>query len=224
VKCQNDEVLAPGWSSNCAHVWFSGNIVKVMRSNGVLVAVTIQDTGKYFIAQVSVVNKSASPLDVLPQSFSIMVLRPHPKTLRYLPPDKVIRSISNSAVWSNFFTALGAAGATQQSVTQSTTNGTASAYGTSGSAYGRYSENTTSVTIVPDEQAKQDAANRIAANNTAVAATSQEVSTRSLQPTTVAPGKSVEGNVYFEHARKIESSEVLIPVNGEVFDFNFEWK
>jgi len=28
VKCQNDEVLAPGWSSNCAHVWFSGNIVK----------------------------------------------------------------------------------------------------------------------------------------------------------------------------------------------------
>ncbi len=224
VKCQNDEVLAPGWSSNCAHVWFSGNIVKVMRSNGVLVAVTIQDTGKYFIAQVSVVNKSASPLDVLPQSFSIMVLRPHPKTLRYLPPDKVIRTISNRAGWDNFFTALGAAGATQQSVTQSTTNGTASAYGTSGSAYGRYSENTTSVTTVPDEQAQQDAANRIAANNTAVAATSQEVSTRSLQPTTVAPGKSVEGNVYFEHARKIESSEVLIPVNGEVFDFDFEWK
>ena len=89
--------------------------------------------------------------------------------------------------------------------------------------YGRYSENTTSVTTVPDEQAQQDAANRIAANNTAVAATSQEVSTRSLQPTTVAPGKSVEGNVYFEHARKIESSEVLIPVNGEVFDFDFEW-
>jgi TPR repeat protein len=224
VKCQNDEVLAPGWSSNCAHVWLSGYIVKVMRSNGVLVAVTIQDTGKYFIAQVSVVNKTASSLDVLPQSFSIMVLRPHPKTLRYLPPDKVIRSISNRAVWDNFFTALGAAGATQQSVTQSTTNGSASAYGTGGSAYGRYSENTTSVTSVPDQQAQQDAANRIAANNTAVAATSQEVSTRSLQPTTVAPGKSVEGNVYFEHARKIGSSEVLIPVNGEVFDFDFEWK
>jgi TPR repeat protein len=224
VICQNDEVLAPGWSSNCAHVWLSGYIVKVMRSNGVLVAVAMQDTGKYFMAQVSVVNKTASPLDVLPQSFSSMVLRPHPKTLGYLPPDKVIRSISNSAVWSNFFTALGAAGATQQSVTQSTTNGTASAYGTGGSAYGRYSENTTSVTSVPDQQAQQDAANRIAANNAAVSAASQEVSAGSFQPTTVAPGKSVTGNVYFEHARKIETSEVLIPVNGEVFDFHFEWK
>ena len=224
VKCQNDEVLAPGWSSNCAHVWLSGYIVKVMRSNGVLVAVAMQDTGKYFMAQVSVVNKTGSPLDVLPQSFSSMVLRPHPKTLRYLPPDKVIRSISNSAAWSNFFTALGAAGATQQSVTQSTTNGTASAYGTGGSANGRYSENTTSVTTVPDEQAQQDAANRIAANNAAVANVSQAVSAGSFQPTTVAPGKSVTGNVYFERARKIESSEVLIPVNGEVFDFDFEWK
>jgi hypothetical protein len=224
VICQNDEVLAPGWSSNCAHLWFSGAFVKVMRSNGVLVAVALQDTGKYFIAQVSVVNKTASPLDVLPQSFSSMVLRPHPKTLRYLPPDKLIRSISNSAAWGNFFTALGAAGATQQSVTQSTTNGTASAYGTGGSAYGRYSENTTSVTSVPDQQAQQDAANRIAANNAAVAAAAQKVSDGSFQPTTVAPGKSVTGNVYFERARKIKSSEVLIPVNGEVFDFDFEWE
>ena len=90
--------------------------------------------------------------------------------------------------------------------------------------YGRYSENTTSVTSVPDQQAQQDAANRIAANNAAVTAASQEVSTGSFQPTTVAPGKSVTGNVYFERARKIESSEVLIPVNGEVFDFDFEWK
>ena len=224
VICQNDEALAPGWSSNCAHLWFSGSLVKVIRSNGVLVAVAIQDTGKYFMAQVSVVNKTASPLDVLPQSFSSAVLRPHRKTLRYLPPDKVIRSISNSAAWSNFFTALGAAGATQQSVTQSTTNGTASAYGTGGSAYGRYSENTTSVTSVPDQQAQQDAANRIAANNAAVTAAAREVSNGSFQPTTVAPGKSVTGNVYFERAHKTESTEVLIPVNGEVFDFNFEWK
>ena len=171
-----------------------------------------------------VINKTASPLDVLPQSFSTKVLRPHQKTLRNLPPDKVIRSISNSAAWSNFFTALGAASATQQSVTQSTTNGTASAYGTGGSAYGRYSENTTSVTSVPDQQAQQDAANRIAANDAAVANASQAVSAGSFQPTTVAPGKSVTGNVYFEHAHKIETSEVLIPVNGEVFDFHFEWK
>ena len=224
VICQNDEVLSPSWSSNCAHVWFSGALVKVMRSNGVLVFATLQDSGKYFVAQVGVINKTASPLDVLPQSFSMNVLKPHPKKLRYLPPDKVIRSISNSAAWSNFFTALGAAGATQQSVTQSATNGTASAYGTSGSAYGRYSENTTSVTTVPDEQAQQDAANRIAANNANVAAASQEVSSGSLQPATVAPGKSVAGNVYFERARKIESTEILIPVNGEVFDFDFEWK
>jgi TPR repeat protein len=224
VICQNDEVLSPGWSSNCAHVWFSGALVKVMRSNGVLVFATLRDSGKYLVVQVGVINKTASPLDVLPQSFSLNVLKPHPKKLSYLPPDKVIRSISNSAVWSNFFTALGAAGATQQSVTQSTTNGTASAYGTGGSAYGRYSGNTTSVTTVPDEQAQQDAANRIAANNAAVATAAQGVSAGSFQPTTVAPGKSVTGNVYFERARKIESSEVLIPINGEVFDFDFEWK
>jgi hypothetical protein len=192
-----------------------------MRSNGVLVFATLRDSGKYLVVQVGVINKTASPLDVLPQSFSLNVLKPHPKKLSYLPPDKVIRSISNSAVWSNFFTALGAAGATQQSVTQSTTNGTASAYGTGGSAYGRYSENTTSVTTTPDEQAQQDASNRIAANNANVAAASQEVSSGSFQPGTVAPGKSVTGNVYFEHARKIESSEVLVPVNGEVFDFVF---
>jgi hypothetical protein len=221
VICQNDEVLSPAWSSNCAHVWFSGALVKVMRSNGVLVFATLRDSGKYLVVQVGVINKTASPLDALPQSFSMNILKPHPKKLRYLPPDKVIRSISNSAVWSNFFTALGAAGETQQSVTQSTTNGTASAYGTGGSAYGRYSENTTSVTTVPDEQAQQDAANRIAANNANVAAASQEVSSGSLQPTTIAPGKSVAGNVYFERARKIESSEVLVPVNGEVFDFVF---
>jgi hypothetical protein len=184
----------------------------------------MRDTGKYFVAQVAVVNKSGSPVDVLPQSFSLVVLRPHRKTLRYLPPDKVIRSISNSAAWSNFFTALGAAGATQQSVTQSTTSGTASAYGTGGSAYGRYSENTTSVTTIPDEQAQQDAANRIAANNANVAAASQEVSSGSLRSITVAPGRGVSGNVYYDRVHKIEESEVLIPVNGEVFEIDTDWE
>jgi hypothetical protein len=195
-----------------------------MRSNGVLVVVTLRDTGKYLVAQVGVINKAAVPLDVLPQSFSMMVLKPNPKKLRYLPPEKVIRSINNSAAWSNFFTALGAATATQQSVTQSTTNGTASAYGTGGAAYGRFSASTTSVTTIPDQQAQQDAANRIAANNASVAAASQEVSYGSFQSTTVTPGKSVSGNLYFEHARKLEELEVQIPVNGDVFDFDFDWK
>jgi hypothetical protein len=134
-----------------------------------------------------------------------------------------MKLISGRAAWDNFFTALGAAGATEQAVTQTNTTGNVSVYSGSSSANGTYSQNSTSTTTAPDEQARQSAAQQIATNNIAAAHAMQVVDSSSLRATTVDPGKAVQGSVYFERARKVKRTITRIPIDGVVYEFSFEW-
>ena len=208
---------------NCSHKLISGMMVKYIQDNGLVVVATIVDTGRNCKVDVAVINKTSMPVDVIPSSFSLRLTQPKEKELRLLPQEKIMTSIRNRAAWENFFTALGAAGATQQSTTQTNTNGSVSIYSSGDSAYGTYHGNSTSVTTVPDEQALQAASDRIAANNAAAENVIQGINSFSLRPTTIDPGKYATGSVFFERARKMQEIVLSIPVNGRAYQFSFGW-
>jgi hypothetical protein len=215
VRCQEP--------ANCSHKFISGAMLQILNENGIVVLTMIVDTGRYFRVDVAVVNNTSQPVDVLPSSFTLRLLQPKQKELRYQPPEKVMKSISNRAALDNFFTALGAAGATQQIASQTNTTGNVSVYSNGGSANGTYNQRSTSTTTVPDEQARQNAAEHISANNVAAANAAQEVNSFSLRATTIDPGKLATGSVYFERARKVERTVTRIPINDVVYEFSFGW-
>jgi hypothetical protein len=209
--------------ANCSHKFVSDALVKILHDNGIVIAMMIIDTGHYFRVDVGVRNNSSKSIDVMPSTFTTKLLLPKQKDLRYIPPEKVMKSISGRAGWGNFFNALGAAGATEQVKTQTNTTGDVSVYSGGSSAYGTYSQNSTSTTTVPDEQARQRAAQQIATNNMAAANAMQQVDSSSLRATTVDPGRSVLGSVYFERVRKVDKTITRIPIDGVVYEFSFGW-
>jgi len=208
---------------NCSHRLLSDDVVKILQQDGIAIAATLDDDGHNFRVTVGLLNNTKQPIDILPASLKLTMLSPKKKELRYVPPDKVVKLINGRAGWSNFFTALGAAGATQETTTQTSSSGNVSVYGPKGTASGTYSSDSTTTVTNPDYQAQQAAANQIAANNNATIATAQSVNSGALRGTTIDPGRIVQGTVYFERVRKPETTLLSIPINGTIYQFTFYW-
>jgi len=208
---------------NCTHTWRGGLLNKRIRSNGIVVAIDVEAVDHYIRVGVAARNETQQPIDILPWSISMQMVAPKHKQLKYQSPDRLIKRINGRAGWNNLLTALGAAGATQQSSTQTNTDGRVSVYGTGGSANGTYSQTSTSTTTVPDSQAQREAAAQIAASNATAANAARNINSHSLAPATLSPGQASAGYVYFEGPHKIGTTVTDIPINGIVFEFTFQW-
>lgn len=158
--------------TNCAHVYIAGDRSLTLLTDEIAVTVRIgqlENPSHYTVAVIEVTNHGKQPFDVLPAAFTLEQLRPKPKVLRYVPPEKVEKRINRWMPWHNYFLANEAAHATKVvSTTDSTTaaattgatTGSVTINGPDGMATGRYSGSsdanttlhTTSTTTVPDLQ------------------------------------------------------------------------
>jgi hypothetical protein len=209
-------------SAGCTHQFVNGAKFKTLTGNGFTVTVALSGNKKYFRADVSVLNSSASNADVFPANFTLEEVEPKDKSLAYVDAEKIMRSIQKRAAWGNAMTGMGSGMQRQQSTTTTTNTGTASATGSDGSyATGTYNGSSVSTTSSPDYAAQARANQIIQARNQQVAAISQQLSQTALRTNTVAPNQSVRGFVFFEADKKVKDVVLSIPVGATVYRFPF---
>jgi hypothetical protein len=209
-------------SSGCTHEYVDGSKYKILTTDQIVLTVSLAGNAKYARVNVMILNKSNTPVDVLPEQFSIEEITPKEKTLSYVPFGKIVKSDARRAGWANAINAFGAGMARQQATTQTASTGTVNATSSDGTyTNGTYNGTSTSTTSVPDYAAQARAQENIRRRREAIAAESQTLSQTSLKANSVLPNQTVGGFVYFDFNKKVEKVNMLIPINGITYEIPF---
>jgi hypothetical protein len=208
--------------TGCTHQYIDGSFFRTITTDQMLVMVASRSNRKFAIANVTVVNNSETPLDVLPQRFSLHETAPKDKTFAYAPYQKILKVDAHRDGWANTLNAIGASMATQQVTTRTSSNGTVSATDSNGTyVNGTYDGASTSTTRIPDYAAQTQARETIRRRREALAAEAERMSHTTLKANSVLPGQTVSGLVYFEFDKKVKTFTLLIPIGDTVYQFPF---
>ena len=85
-----DNVILCEPNAGCVNQTFYGRNYKVLTTRRFTVMVAISKEGAYTRADVSVYNKTDTPLNLTPDDFRVEVVSPKPKILNYVPPANLI--------------------------------------------------------------------------------------------------------------------------------------
>ncbi|MCX6930795.1 MAG: hypothetical protein NT154_47470, partial [Verrucomicrobia bacterium] len=166
----------------------NGRVVYTARINGLELRAALRDTGWKTSAQIVIVNGTQSRLDVVPDLFSVTIMKPKQRTLRREEPEKLAKSIRRRAAWQAVGASMGGM-ATKQTTSQSQTNGTVSVYGSGGSATGVYSGTTTTTQTEPDYEARRQAAENVSNIRTQRDEALAGIESVALRANTLMPGQ-----------------------------------
>jgi hypothetical protein len=210
-------------SSACTRGYLDGRKYETMASEKVGVVVVGDVVGKYLRAEVFVTNEGAKPVDVLPSNFVLVETAPTQKPLKYVDPDKLVRSAARSLAWGNAFAAMGGSMARQQVTTTTSSVGTISTT-TPGApmTMGTYNGTSSSTTSAPDYAARARAAQTIATRNEAFSSLASNAERMILRANTVLPGQSVLGVMLFERDKKARTVMLSCIVGNTIYQFPFD--
>jgi hypothetical protein len=195
-----------------------GATIRLIKDEGVTVAVFGYLEDKYIVAEVTVMNDTEKRVTVRPEDFVIVFRDKGDKYghIFSLPPAQVAKNVRGRAKWGNFFRALAAGMASTTSTSQ--TSGTASIYGSGGYASGTY--NSTTITTAPNVAAQRAAVERNRLESERAAEAAEQVLSNSLWANTLFPKTYASGLVYFER-KKFETSDLFIVIDGTAYSFLF---
>lgn len=191
-----------------------GDTIRLIRQDGVTVAIFGYTSGDYLIAEVTVANGTESRATVKPEDFFITYWDEKKKFgyVYSLPPEKIANKLRSRAKWGNFFRSF-AAGMAQTTTTET---GSVSVYGTGGSASGTYSGTTTS----PDRAGQARAAEANRRTSVAADARAADIISSALKANTVFPKTYVSGLVYFPR-KKFQLGVLYLIIDGTGYTFAF---
>jgi hypothetical protein len=203
------------WAQNnadCDHYFLSGSDFRLIRKNGVRVAIAPDYWNGYTIYIVSVRNEGEGRIDVISQDVSLAAwkhkddsLKMEPTPVTQIPADAVLNKMERAQAWRNAFAGIGAAMATQKA-TVSDQSGT-----------------TLGTVTTPDYEARNRAAQNAANASESVARQAAVVSDMSLKSETLVPGAYVTGIVFFK--LKTNGAQVFtVKINGMNYRFLHAYK
>lgn len=190
-----DNIVTCQASAGCTNQTMFGRTYKVLKTDRLVVMVSISDEGPYTRADVSVLNNGSYPTKVVPEDFRIEVVSPKPKVLSYIAPENLL--------------ALPApAPEPDVKAPHPTPTPTEAAAPTDPSKL----EDIDQLYVAKKKElALQEAAEKAAAQ-------------KHLEPTPVPPNEVVRGRVYFERDKKAKLVNVVLPIGGMVYQFPYQTK
>jgi hypothetical protein len=190
VRCEPD--------SGCTSQVLYGRSYKVITTPRFTVMVAISHEGSYTRADVSITNKTDTPLSMSPEDFRVEVLTPKPKVLLYVSPANLVlpptspaqSALATTATKSQPSTHLAAAFTDAHPSTQSSDIDEAAA---------------------AKEKSSQESAGKVATDH-------------DLSASSIAPNGAASGRVFFERDKHAHLINVCLPIAGMVFEFPYAMK
>jgi hypothetical protein len=161
--------------------------------------VAVSHEGSYTRADVSITNKTDTPLSMSPEDFRVEVLTPKPKVLLYVSPANLVLPPTSS---------VQPASATAATKSQTSTHLAA--------AFIDAHPATQSSDI---DEAAAAAKEKNSQENAGKAATDHDLSASSI-----APNGAASGRVFFERDKHAHLINVCLPIAGMVFEFPYAMK
>jgi len=211
------------WTAGTAHsseFLLEGHKVRMILTESVRVLAYIESTDDPYRIRMHFRNTSGRAFDVLPETFTLSVLKPQPKPLPYVSPKQIVRKIENDAAWMMIAEAISSVGRAIGGTSTTSTSGTVTVRSpTGGSAYGTYNGLTSTYDGAANQRQTGDNLARIADS-----AEAQKVRqlTGALLPNTVFAGQEFGGIVHFKREKRAVLLLLRVPVDGRIFEIPIE--
>jgi hypothetical protein len=215
---------------NCLRSLKDGKDVEIITANGITVAAMMSsvsgDLVKSGRVELSVKNDSEGNVQVLPKPAVFYTLLPKVRLARQMDPSQLASSIEKKgekkAKWIRFM----GADATQTVHTTMIGNGGfygfPPVYSSNGTfpIVNRSGNMTTVMTQVPDYAAQERALAKAAAIADQSKNSAEEIRRQGIGPTTISPGDSVNGSLFYD-VSKVQKASLQIPIGNALFEFTF---
>jgi hypothetical protein len=232
------------WDSDrpdcCGEVFLEGDSYRLLRAGSLFLAVAFRSGGDTGYARVyaSLDEKSQVRVNIVPETFRVAHIDPKLQVQSPLDPAKLGSKFTSRAGWRATLVAGLGSLQTQQVRARSDTTASGSFRGgfdimnsmsggtARGSYAGSYSGTTSQTTTVtaPDYEARARAQAQAEAIRNSANGKSAQVVAGALRATTLLPGQSISGLVYFKRDKKVKHSILVIPVGSVQFEFGTTWK
>ena len=200
-----DNVIRGEPNTGCTSETLHGHNYKVLNTPRFTVMVAITHEGSYTRADVSITNKTDTPLNVTPDDFRVEVLTPKPRVLNYVPPANLVLpppppQAPPVAAASTPQPAIASAFQSQSPVPAPET-----------AAVPAPSSEADVLLVATKEKAVQEEAAKAACEH-------------HLAATSIPPNEATSGRVYFERDKHAHLVNVVLPIAGVVFEFPYAMK
>jgi hypothetical protein len=208
-------------AKGCHSYYKNGTQYMAMLYGNLTLSVVVGRSGKFVEAWVyaSLEDEARYSIDLMPENIRLAATRPEVVDSRQESLKEVMRAAAGGARWKAAL--IAGLGGMATRTERSRTDGTYQGYVGNQEYSGIYQSNTTRT--VPDEDARQ----RTAASARAIMLEAErrvgQLERTALLRTTVFPGKSVDGSVYFRPDREATESVLQVVIGKVSFEFPVEW-
>jgi len=163
-------------------------------------------------------------IDILVRNISLASTKPRVKLCEREDADKVARGFQKRARWRAALVGGLGGMATKSSTTtySGDVNGSYSGSGGSGTFNGTVSGE--AVTTQPDYEARRAAAERVTQIRREAALKANGLTQTALRDTTIRPGETIAGFVYFKREKQMETAVLRVVVGTVAFEFPVSWR
>ena len=199
-----DNVIRCEPNTGCTSETLHGHNYKVLNTPRFTVMVAVTHEGSYTRADVSITNKTDTPLSVTPDDFRVEVLTPKPRVLNYVPPANLVLPPPPPPA------PPASAAATPQPAAAPAPQPQAS--------------EATAETVVPAPSSEADVLLVATKEKAAQEEAAKAASEHHLAATSIPPNEATSGRVYFERDKHAHLVNVVLPIAGVVFEFPYAMK
>ena len=199
-----DNVIRCEPNTGCTSETLHGHTYKVLNTPRFTVMVAVTHEGGYTRADVSITNKTDTPLNITPDDFRVEVLTPKPRVLNYVPPANLILPAPPPQAPS-----IAATSAPQPAIA---------------SAFQSQSPGSAETAAVPAPSSEAEALLVATKDKAAQEEVEKAASEHHLAATSIAPNEATSGRVYFERDKHAHLVNVVLPIAGLVFEFPYAMK
>jgi hypothetical protein len=199
---QPDNIVICEPNAGCVNETLFGRSYKVITTPRFTVMVSLSREGAYTRADVSITNKTDTPLSLTPDDFRVEVLTPKPKVLLYIAPDKLL---------------LPPPPVPPETAPQPRASA-GSAFVTQSAAP------STNADTAPPPPSPASEIDQVAAAEKEKEAADKAAAEQHLPATSIGPNEVTRGRVYFERDKKSHLVNVVLPIAGQVFEFPYAMK
>lgn len=187
--------------------------IRVIKHNGLTVAVSVFDDGDYFGADVFVKNEREERVLIDREAnllgfFRTEKIEGKMEFCELLLPEKIVAKMKRRVMWANVLGAIASSGKT------TTTKGDVTIIDNRGNtATGTYEEKR------EDKRAQIEEAKRNRERNSNLNSASANLLDSALKSNTLFPNQSTSGLVFFKREKKARLAMYVIEINGVSYDF-----
>jgi hypothetical protein len=190
-----DNIVICQANSGCTNQVMFGRTYKVIRTDRLVVMVSISSEGPYTRADISILNNGSYPTKVVPEDFRVEVVTPKPHVLLYVAPEH-LQNLPAPPPEPDVKAPQPVSGPVESATPADPSKPL----------------DIDQLYIAKKKQlALQEAAEKAAAE-------------KHLEPTPVPPNEVVRGRVYFERDAKAQLVNIVLPIGGMVYQFPYQTK